>query len=62
MGYEVYKFSNVSAYTNDVADIEVNKEDANWDEAYSNWIAGKNPTNHPAWKKGVFASTRKMES
>jgi hypothetical protein len=28
--------------------------DAEWKEAYSNWIKGKNPTDSPEWKKGVF--------
>jgi hypothetical protein len=28
--------------------------DENWDTAYTNWKNGKNPTNHPDWKKGIF--------
>lgn len=25
-----------------------------WNDAYANYIVGKNPTDHPAWKNGVF--------
>jgi hypothetical protein len=27
-----------------------------WKEAYENWLEGKNPTNSPEWKRGVYAT------
>ena len=35
--------------------VIVQKGDANWDEAYQNWLDGKNPTDSKEWKKGVIA-------
>lgn len=25
-----------------------------WEEAYANWLAGKNPTDNQEWKSGVY--------
>lgn len=38
--------------------IIIEKGDDLWDEAFANWISDKNPTNNPAWKRGIFAITR----
>jgi hypothetical protein len=27
-----------------------------WGEAYKRWLAGKNPTDDPGWKEGVFGA------
>jgi hypothetical protein len=34
--------------------IVIAENDPQWNEAYSNWISGKNPTADPRWKLGVF--------
>ena len=45
---------NKSSWDTDKPTIIINHSDPNWHEAYENWRNGKNPTNSPEWKKGVF--------
>ena len=33
--------------------VELTEGDAEWADAYSNWIDGKQPTNSNEWKKGI---------
>lgn len=57
MGNTISKLSNASAFPgNPDPTIVIKKGDPEWDEAYQNWISGKNPTNSVEWKKGVFGS------
>ncbi len=57
MGYIIYKFSNTNGWSGGVETISIKKGDAGWDEAYSKWLQGKNPTDSIEWKKGVVAHT-----
>ncbi len=58
MGYRINKLANASGYPgNPPATITIVDSDPKWAEAYTNWLSGKNPTDSPEWKKGVFAST-----
>jgi hypothetical protein len=34
--------------------IRIEEGSPEWDEAYRNWMNGKNPTASPEWKTGVF--------
>jgi hypothetical protein len=34
--------------------IKIVEGDLNWQEAYNNWLRGKNPTSADDWKLGVF--------
>lgn len=34
--------------------IQIFVSSTEWNEAYNNWISGKNPTNSPEWKKGTI--------
>lgn len=34
--------------------IVIKKGDPEWEEAYGNWLAQKDPTSSKEWKKGVF--------
>ena len=54
MGYAIYKLQD--DYHNPT--IIIKKGDELWDEAFANWISGKNPTDDPNWKNGVYAITR----
>ena len=36
--------------------IVIQKGDLEWEEAYANWLDGKNPTASKEWKKGIYAS------
>lgn len=39
--------------------ISVSCEDPYWDEAVTNWLNGKSPTDSKEWKCGCFAIFRK---
>lgn len=39
--------------------IEIREDSPDWDTAYNKWISGKNPSNDPRWKEGVFMSVVK---
>ena len=41
--------------------IRIVREDVNWNDAYANWLAGKNPTDSPEWKKGVYLHFEQIE-
>ncbi len=43
------------------ATICITKGDPEWDEAYANWIKGKNPTDSKEWKKGVVVLSRSLK-
>ena len=58
MGYQIYKLQNASSWDDNNPTIIIEKGDDLWDEAFANWISGKNPTNNPGWKRGVYAITR----
>lgn len=34
--------------------IRIVQGESTWDLAYTNWLAGKNPTDSLEWKKGVY--------
>lgn len=36
------------------ATIEIREDQPEWKEAYARWQSGKNPTDDPRWKLGVF--------
>jgi hypothetical protein len=40
---------------NPIPTIVIKKGDDEWEQAYKNWLIGKNPTDSEEWKKGVFA-------
>ena len=61
MPYKVYKFQNQSDYSDTDSSIVISDTDDNWDEAYSNWVSGKNPTDDKEWKLGVFACTKEIK-
>ena len=58
-GYVIYKLQNAPDSAKNPPDIIITEDDPEWDQAFKSWLAGKNPTNSPLWKKGVFAETRK---
>ena len=58
MGYELYKFQNAPSWSKEEPTIVIEKGDDLWDEAYSNWIKGKPPTNDPKWKSCIIGVTR----
>lgn len=41
--------------------IKLLQGEVGWDEAYANWLAGKNPTDSPEWKKGVYLHFEQIE-
>jgi len=57
MGCKVTKLSNSSEWNAKPPTIQIKKGDDGWQEAYENWLKGKNPTTSKEWKKGVIAST-----
>lgn len=34
--------------------IKIGSTDPEWDKAFTQWKAGKPPTDSPEWKKGVY--------
>jgi hypothetical protein len=32
----------------------IKENDTQWDQAYSNWLQGKNPSADPGWKEGAY--------
>jgi hypothetical protein len=49
-------------FDHEIKDSILIKEDSpEWDEAYSSWLSGKNPTNDPRWKSGVFLGFEEKE-
>lgn len=70
MGYKIYKLSNDTAWDKPGPDnlwlkpaptIQIEAGEQGWEEALSNWLMGKPPTNSPEWKKGVFAHTKQSQ-
>jgi hypothetical protein len=41
--------------------IIIYQGDVDWNDAYANWLAGKNPTDSPEWKKGVYLHFEQIE-
>jgi hypothetical protein len=41
--------------------IRITEEDPEWTQAYTNWKAGKNPTDSKEWKKGIFLSYENLK-
>lgn len=60
MPYKINYISNTSTWSGENPTIEVKETDPNWNETYENWKQGKNPTDSKEWKKGVFATERKL--
>lgn len=59
MGYVIYKLQNVSQWdSNNNPTVEISDIALNWIESLNNWRNGKNPTDSPEWKKGIFAITK----
>lgn len=52
----IIKIANKSGWDQDKPTIMIQQGDLGWEEAYQNWLNGKNPTDSPEWKKGVFAT------
>lgn len=62
MGYQIVKLQNTSGSPgNEMPTIVIEIDDKEWDQAYANWLSGKNPTNSKEWKRGIFACTRTKE-
>jgi hypothetical protein len=53
--YKVYKFQNTSNFSGEKPSIEIDDGHSNLESTLKNWIQGKNPTDDPKWKVGVFA-------
>lgn len=56
MPYKISTLQNTSSFSDEKPTIVIQKHTPEWDNAYQNWIIGKNPTDSPEWKKGVFAT------
>lgn len=61
MGYKITSFQNVSSFSGEVPTIKIDSDHPEWNEIYSNWLSGKNPTDSPEWKKGVIANTEEIK-
>ncbi len=48
---------NKSNWDTEKPTIVITTDDPIWTEAYANWLKGKNPTDSPEWKKGVFLTS-----
>lgn len=58
MGYEIVTLQNASGFPgNPAPTITIKRGEDIWEQAYANWLAGKNPTDSKEWKKGVIATT-----
>lgn len=57
MGYTPKTLQNTSGFDDQEPTISISVSDAEWDEAFSKWKAGKNPTDSKEWKQGVFLLT-----
>ena len=51
---------NKSNWDNDKPSIVITPDQPQWQEAYSRWLDGKNPTDSPEWKKGVYLTFNNM--
>jgi hypothetical protein len=60
VGYKVCKLQNTSDWSGDTPDIVITIDSPEWEQAYINWLNGKNPTQSKHWKRGVFATTKKV--
>lgn len=59
MSYLICKLQNASRNDrNSTPTIVIEESQPEWEQAIANWKQGKNPTDHPDWKKGVFALTK----
>lgn len=45
---------NKSGWDKEKPTIIINANSPEWEQAYKNWLDGKNPTDSPLWKEGVF--------
>ncbi len=61
MGYQIYKFQNVSSFSNEKPTIEIDDSHPNWLAIFHDWKMGKNPTDSNEWKKGIFALTKRID-
>ena len=52
----ITKIQNIPTWDIGEPTIKIIASDGNFNSAYMNWVSGKNPTDSPEWKKGVFAS------
>lgn len=41
--------------------IQIVEGEPGWEQAYALWIANKNPTDSPEWKKGVYLGIIEVE-
>lgn len=41
--------------------IRIVQGEPTWKDAYDNWLAGKNPTDNPEWKRGVYLHFEPIE-
>jgi len=57
--FQISALQNVSNWSGEEPSIKISVGDSDWNEALSNWRAGKNPTNSPEWKKAVVATFKK---
>lgn len=54
--YQIKALTNSSGFPGNMPPtIKIVRGEDNWEQAYTNWKQGKNPTDSPEWKKGVFA-------
>lgn len=54
MKNKIKSLQNKSDWDEEKPTIIIKPTDPEWEEAYQNWINGKNPTSSPEWKKGVI--------
>jgi hypothetical protein len=59
MGYKIVKLANSCG--SKTPTISISESDPDWQESLEKWKKGKNPTDSPEWKKGVFALTKLIE-
>jgi hypothetical protein len=52
---------NKSDWDKDKPTIVITPADPQWENAYKNWLSGKNPTDDPAWKLGVYMTFKDKE-
>jgi len=56
----VNHIQNTCFWGNDSPTVSIQEEDEGWELALQNWLNGKNPTDDPEWKKGVFATRKNL--
>jgi hypothetical protein len=60
--YKICQLQNSSNYPKNLAPtIIITEKDDNWQQALSNYLSGKTPTDNLEWKKGVFAITKEIK-